>query len=222
MYPPVIQKLIDLFSKFPTVGPRTAARFVFYLTKLPQEKFDELLDSITDLRKSIKICSSCFNPFDPSTSSGQDEETLCPICRNASRDKTLLCVVEKETDLISIEKTKRYKGLYFILGGTIGLRKDDKNIRTPANAGNLDSLKYKYNLELRIEELKEKIKNSDFKEIIIATNPTTEGEATALLIEREIKSFDIKLTRLGRGLPVGGELEYADEETLGSAFEGRK
>ncbi len=196
MYPKSIQKLIDLFSKFPTIGPRTAARFVFYLIKLPQEKFDELLASIIDLKKAIKICSSCFNPFEDS------EETLCSICRDNSRDKTLLCVVEKETDLISIEKTKKYKGLYFILGGTISLKKDDKNIK--------------------IEELKERIKNNGFKEIIIATNSTTEGETTALFIKRELKPFNIKITRLGRGLPVGGELEYADEETLTSAFEGRK
>lgn len=198
MYPKSIQKLIDLFSKFPTVGPRTAARFVFYLTKLPQEKFDELLASLTDLRKSIKICSLCFNPFEDS------QEDICPICKDNSRDKTLLCIVEKETDLISIEKTKKYKGLYFILGGTIsGLKKNDKE-------------------KIRIEELKERIKNNLFKEIIIATNSTPEGEATALYIERELKTFNIKITRLGRGLPVGGELEYADEDTLSSAFEGRK
>jgi len=206
MYPPVIQKLIKLFSKFPTVGPRTAARFIFYLIKLPQEKFDEFLAAVTNLRKSIKICSSCFNPFEDS------EETLCPICKNGSRDKSLLCVVEKETDLISIEKTKKYKGLYFILGGTVSaLKKEDIE-------------------KLRIKELEERIKEPekfgvqgvDLKEIIIATNPTTEGEATALLLERELKPLEIKITRLGRGLPVGGELEYADEETLGSAFEGRK
>lgn len=197
MYPKSIQKLIDLFSKFPTIGPRTAARFVFYLIKLPQEKFDELLVSITNLRKSIKICSSCFNPFE-----SLNDVELCPICTDNSRDKTLLCIVEKETDLISIEKTKKYKGFYFILGGTVNLKKNDKNIRT--------------------EELKERIKNNGFKEIIIATNSTTEGETTALFIKRELKPFNIKITRLGRGLPVGGELEYADEETLTSAFEGRK
>lgn len=197
MYPPAIQKLIDLFSKFPTVGPRTAARFVFYLIKLPQDNFDELLNSITNLRKSIKICSFCFNPFEDS------EETLCSICRDNSRDKTLLCLIEKEIDLISIEKTKKYKGLYFILGGTINLNKNNKN-------------------NIKIEELKQRIENNGFKEIIIATNPTTEGEATALYIKRELKSFNIKITRLGRGLPVGGELEYTDEETLTSAFEGRK
>lgn len=201
MYPPIIQKLIELFSKFPTIGPRTASRFVFYLIKLPQEKIEELSSSINDLKKTIKICPSCFNPFDPSAGSGQGE--FCSICSDISRDKNLLCVVEKETDLISIEKTKKYKGLYFVLGGTVSLKKTDSK-------------------KVRIEELKEKVKNSDFKEIIIATNPTTEGEATALLIERELKPLGARTTRLGRGLPVGGELEYADPDTLMSAFEGRK
>jgi len=198
MYPKSIQKLIELFSKFPTVGPRTASRFIFYLIKLDQEKFDELLNSITDLRKAIKICSSCFNPFE-----SLDDTKLCPVCRDISRDKILLCIVEKEIDLISIEKTKKYKGLYFILGETINLKKSDKSIK-------------------RIEELKQRIENSNFQEIIIAFNPTTEGEATSLYIQRELKPFNIKITRLGRGLPMGGELEYADEETLSSAFEGRK
>jgi len=197
MHPRPIQKLIELFSKFPTVGPRTASRFVFYLIKLNQEKFDELLSSITDLRKAIKICSSCFNPFE-----ALDDANLCPICRDNSRDKTLLCIVEKEIDLISIEKTKKYKGLYFVLKGTISLKNNNKNIR--------------------IEELKQRIENSDFKEIIIATNSTTEGEATALLIQRELKPFNIKITRLGRGLPVGGELEYADPDTLSSSLDSRK
>ncbi len=200
MFPRSIQKLIDLFSKFPTVGPRTAARFVFYLTKLPQEKFEEILNSLKDLRQSIKVCSFCFNPFDPSANSGQ----VCPICQDKSRDKNLLCVVEKETDLVSIEKTKKYKGLYFILGGTIsGLKNNDKE-------------------KIRIEELKQRVKNGNFQEVIIATNPTVEGETTALLLERELKPLVVRTTRLGRGLPMGGELEYADDDTLGSAFEGRK
>jgi recombination protein RecR len=197
MYSPHIQKLIDLFSKFPTVGPRTAARFAFYLIKLPKDKFEELIDSLKELQDKTKLCPSCFNPFDPSSTS----EQLCPICQDKSRDRKLLCVVEKEADLNSIENTKKYKGLYFILGGTINLRKE-KNIR--------------------INELKEKIKNSHFEEIIIATNPTPEGETTALFLERELKGFNVKLTRLGRGLPVGGELEYADPDTLESSFQTRK
>jgi len=197
MYSPSIQKLIDLFSKFPTVGPRTAARFVFYLIKMPEDKFNELMTSIKSIKTTTRLCPSCFNPFEAS-----GENNLCPICSNNARDKSLLCVVEKEADLNSIENTKKYKGLYFVLGGTVNLRKDKKDIR--------------------IEELKEKIRGSDFQEIIIATNPTPEGESTSLFLERELKDFGIKTTRLGRGLPVGGELEYADPDTLESALETRK
>lgn len=196
-HPESIQKLIDIFSKFPTVGSRTAARFVFYLTKFSLEQTEELINSIKNLKESVKLCSFCFNPFELE----KPEQILCPICQDSLRDKSLLCIVEKETDLSSIENTKKYKGLYFILGGTVSLRKE-KNIR--------------------IEELKEKIKNGNFKEIIIAVNPTSEGEATSLFLERELKLFNIKITRLGRGLPVGGELEYADEQTLSSAFDGRR
>ena len=203
MYPPSIQKLINIFSKFPTVGPRTAARFVFYLMKLSQEEIDEIVKSVSTLREKVKLCSFCFKPFEPSTDSGQEGE-LCEICSNPSRDKTLLCVIEKETDLMPIEKTQKYHGRYFILGGTVSrLRKEDME-------------------KLRIKELQERIQGSPIEEIIIAVNPTTEGEATALYLERILKPLNKKTTRLGRGLPVGGELEYADEETLGSALEGRK
>ena len=200
MYPPSIQKLIDLFSKFPTVGPRTAARFVFYLMKISKEEggIEELINSISNLKKTVKICSCCFNPF-------EGEGELCSICADSSRDKTLLCVIEKETDLFTLEKTKKYKGLYFILGGTVStLKKADIE-------------------KLRTKELKERIETyPGIKEVIIATNPTTEGETTALYLERLLKPLNKKITRLGRGLPVGAELEYADEETLGSALEGRK
>jgi recombination protein RecR len=211
MFPPSIQKLIDLFSDFPTVGPRTAARFIFYLLKLPEKEFQNLLDSLKQLRSSIKTCQFCFNPFEEEKS-GQN---LCAICQNPKREKTLLCIVEKETDLISIEKTKKYNGIYFILGGNVSaLEKDDLQ-------------------KVRVGELEQRIKNpekfgqnANFKEIIIALNSTTEGEATGLYLERKIKSLKMptvpKTTHLARGLPVGGELEYADEETVGSAFEGRK
>lgn len=198
MYPKSIQKLIDLFAKFPTVGPRTAARFVFYLMTKKDEELNELIKAIQDLKKNVKICSLCFNPF-------EGEGEFCGICQNPIRDKNLLCIVEKETDLVSIEKTKTYKGLYFILGGTVSkLRKKDIK-------------------ELRIEKLKERVKqHPGIKEIIIATNPTPEGEATALYLERALKLFNKKISRLGRGLPIGGELEYADEQTLKEALEGRK
>jgi recombination protein RecR len=212
MYPKSIQKLIDLFSKFPTVGPRTASRFVFYLRNADKKEVKELLTSIINLRKNIKICSFCFNTF-------EGEKNLCDICSDPRINKNLLCVVEKESDLISLEKTRKYKGLYFILGGTVSkLKKEDVE-------------------KLRTKELVERIKNPakfgitnlKIQEIILAINPTTEGEATILYLERILKPLTcgeqgrtIKTTRLGRGLPLGAELEYADEETLGSALESRK
>ena len=203
MSSPAIQKLIDLFSKFPTVGPRTASRFVFYLLKLPEKDIEALVSAIAELKNRVKLCRACFNPFELSPNSNQEE--LCSICSNPGRDKTLLCVVANETDLAVIEKTKRYRGLSFILGGTVStLKKSDIE-------------------RLRIKELEERIKNqTELKEIIIATNPTQEGQATALYLERLLKPLEKKITRLGRGLPAGGELEYADEETLASALEGRK
>lgn len=208
MYPPSIQKLIEKFSKFPTVGPRTAARFVFYLLRISEKEIEELVSLISQLKKSIKLCSFCFNPF-------QGEGDLCSTCSNPSREKSLLCIVEKEADLNSLEKIKKYKGLYFILGGIVS------------------TLKKKDFEKLRTNELIERLKNpekfgilgADFQEIILAINPTPEGEATALYLERELKKnlpAGRRVTRLGRGLPVGGELEYADEDTLGSALEGRK
>jgi recombination protein RecR len=194
------QKLIELFSKFPTIGPRTASRFVYYLIKLPREDFDNLLTAMKKLREDTRICSFCFNPYEKS----DNDSPLCPICRNPSKDKTILCVVEKENDLLSIEKTNKYNGLYFILGGVLsGLSENDIK-------------------KIRIEQLEKRIKDADFKEIIIATNPTQEGETTALYLQRRLKPANIKITRLGRGLPIGGELEYADEQTLESALEGRK
>jgi len=193
-YPPSIQKLIDSFSKFPTVGPKTAARFVFHLLKSDKEEIDELIYSVSNLKTNIKSCFFCFNSFELTATNKNNG--LCKICSDVSRDKSQLCIVEKETDLLAIEKIKKYKGRYFILDGAVSRL---------------------------IEELKKRIKNnSEIKEIIIATNSTTEGEAKALYLERELKLFNIKITRLARGLPMGGELEYADNETLKNALEGRK
>ena len=198
-----IEKLKDIFSRFPSIGHRTAHRFVFYLLKLPKEKIDELTIAIQELKNKIKFCDFCFNPH-------ESENNLCPICSSFSRNKNLLCIVEKETDLISIESAKKYNGLYFILGGTVATMK-------------------KSDIEnLRIKELQERIRDAkyNFSEIIIATNPTPEGKATSILIETALKETPqfagLKITHLAKGLPVGGELEYADEETLESAFEGRK
>src|SRR3989344_6105493 len=144
-YSPAIQKLIEQFSKFPTVGPRTAARFVFYLLKLPEEEIKQLAKSVSSLQEKVKLCSFCFKPFEL----GDD---LCEICSGPQRDKALLCVVEKETDLETIENTKKYRGLYFILGGNVSrLRKQDLE-------------------KLRTKELLAKAKAPEIKEIIIATN----------------------------------------------------
>ncbi|OHA70771.1 MAG: recombination protein RecR [Candidatus Wildermuthbacteria bacterium RIFCSPLOWO2_12_FULL_40_9] len=201
MFSPTIQKLIDLFAKFPTVGPRTAARFVFYLLKLPGEEAEKIISAISNLKEKVKTCHSCFNSF-------EGEGKLCVICKDSNRDKSLLCVVEKESDLASIEKIKKYNGLYFILGETVStLKKSDL-------------------LKLRTKELEERIKEQkNIQEIIIAINPTAEGETIALYLEKLLKKAlpeGKRVTRLGRGLPLGGEIEYADEETISSAFEGRR
>lgn len=204
-YPEPIQKLIDYFVKFPGVGPKTAARFVFYLLETNNSEIKELPKAISELKNSLKVCKFCFKFFE--TNGG-----LCEICADRSRDKNTLCIIEKQTDLASIEKNKIYKGLYFILGATISNLKEE-NIK-----------------KLRIEQLENRIKNPEkfgmpdvsLNEIILALNPTVDGEATALYLERTLKPLNKKITRLGRGLPAGGELEYADIETIRSAFERRK
>jgi len=196
-----IDKLIEIFRRFPTVGTRTASRFVYYLMKQPNERIKELTDAIVELKNKIKLCELCFNPF-------EGDGTVCQICKNTSRNKNLLCIVEKESDLLSLESTRKFSGLYFILGGTVAtMRKEDIS-------------------QLRIEELKKRVLQNNFTEIIVALNPTPEGRTTSVLVEQTIKDIGNspapKLTHLARGIPVGGELEYADEETLESALEGRK
>jgi recombination protein RecR len=166
--------------------------------RLDNAKVKELIQAITDMKVNIKTCPMCFNIY-------ESEKTLCPVCANVKRDKTQLCVVAGETDLATIEKTKIYKGLYFVLGGTV-------------------STLHKESLSgLRIAELENRVKTSQsIKEIILAINPTSEGYATILYLEKILKPLGKRITKLGVGLPMGGELEYADEETLSSALEGRK
>lgn len=214
MLSPAIQKLVDLFSRFPTVGPRTAARFVYYLIRMPQDEFGRFVETLENLKESVKKCYFCLNPFE-SDSGGQN---LCQICRDPGREKNILSIVERETDIEAIEKTKKYKGLYFVAGGPI----------SPSKKEMFETLQIK-ELEERIKEPAKFLgSESNFDEIILAINPTTEGEAAALFIERRLKEIDMppdhifKITRLARGLPSGGELEYADPDTLGSSFEQRK
>jgi len=201
MYSKSIQKLIEHFSKFPTVGRRTAERFVFYLMKTSKPEARELIESIAELKNKVKTCASCFKSF-------EGEQKLCPICSDARRDKKVICVVEKEVDLESIEKTRKFKGTYLILGETFLSAEKEKN---------------KEEIEKRIEKLIERIKGEPvLNEIILAVNPTPAGNNTCLWIQRKLKPLNIKTTHLGCGLPVGGELEYADGETISSAFESRK
>lgn len=209
MYPEPIQKLAALFSRLPGIGPRMGARIAFYLLKVPEQEVQELGEALLQLHKRMRLCVFCFNPFSPASES---KSPLCPVCSDSGRAKDTLCIVEKESDLEALEATRAYHGLYFILGGTVGmLRKVDMK-------------------HLRMEELKERVANpkkfgiaaTAFTEAILAMNLTTEGEATALFLERILDPLGIKTTRLGRGLPVGGELEYSDPETLKQSLENRR
>jgi len=202
MYSPKIQKLIELFSRFPGIGPKTAARFVFFLTRNSKSENQEFAKAISAL-KEIKICKFCRKFH-------QENNELCSICSNKARHNGILCIIEKETDLVTIENTNLYPGLYFILGAS------------------LLALKKQGLAEERINEARKKIKNPQnfglegkFKEIILALNPTPQGETTALFLERTFSDL-AKITRLGRGLPIGGEIEYADRETILLAFSNRK
>ena len=192
MFPKSFQTLIDHFSSLPSIGPKLAERLVLYLWKQDRSKLDDFGEGIKSLKNNIRFCENCFNIA---------EEKLCVICADKKRDNGMICVVEDPLDIIALEKTRHFNGLYHVLGGTI----------TAQNNG-----------DLKIAELKNRLKSSEAKEIILATNPTTEGEATALYIARLVKPLNVKVTRLARGLPTGGDIEYADEATLSGAIEGRK
>lgn len=197
--PRSVQKAIDELAKLPGIGPKTAGRLVFYLLSRPETETKGLGSSLLELQENLLRCSQCFNitEVDP-----------CPICSDSSRDLTILAVVEEPLDIISMEKAQ-FAGHYHVLGGAI----------SPINGIGPG--------ELRIDELMVRIKNdSPIREIILATNPTLEGEATAMYIDREIAKLNsskkLKVTRIARGLPIGGDLEYADELTVSRALEGRR
>lgn len=201
MLSPTIENLIKIFSKFPTIGPKTAARFVFYLLQSPALTSDELIKSIQNLKNNTKFCPMCFKVFENNASQ------FCEICSNTYRDKSIVCVVEKEIDLEAIEKTATYKGLYFILGGVLPILKKEIAEQT---------------LDSRLAKLAERIKNNGIKEIILAINLTPEGQNTILWLKRKLNECNIKISQLAQGMPLGGEIEYADEQTITSAIEGRK
>lgn len=192
--PKPIQNLIEAFERLPGIGPKTAQRLTFYLLHAPKEEAAALAQAATDMKDKTKLCSICFNI---------GEEDPCAICSDDSRDKSVVAVVEDPLDVLAMERAG-FKGLYHVLHGVI------------APMDNIGPN------ELHIREILPRFKDGIVKEIILATNPTMEGEATAMYIQRLIGPLGIKITRIARGLPVGGDLEYADETTLNRALEGRK
>jgi recombination protein RecR len=186
--------LIDEFQKMPGIGPKSAQRLAFYVLSTPQGEAEKLADTIKEAKKRIKYCSSCFNIT---------EDDPCRICSNGVRDKSSICVVAEPKDLIALEKMRQYRGLYHVLGGVI----------SPLDGMGPENL--------RIKELLQRI-TPDVKEIVLAMNPSVEGEATIIYIMKLVKPLGVKLTRIAYGLPVGSDMDYADEVTLTKAFEGRR
>jgi recombination protein RecR len=201
-YPAPLARLIQELSKLPGIGEKTAARLAFHLLKGKKDDVFNLSDSIGKLRKEMGLCRTCFGFSEVDQQNG--ETTLCMICRNPERDRQSICVVEEPSDLIAVERSQEFRGLYHVLHGTI----------SPLDGIGPDAL--------RIKELLERIKNGVVQEIIVATNPTMDGEATALYLSKVIKPLGIAVTRIARGLPMGGDLEYTDAVTLGKALEGRR
>ena len=194
-YSPSIEKLIESFEKLPSIGHKTAVRLAFHMLELNNEDTKEFIDSIVNAKKNLKYCSTCFNISDTDP---------CPICNSPKRDSSLICVVEDVRDIMAMERTHEFKGVYHVLHGTI----------SPMNGIGPEDIK--------IKELLTRIGSNDIKEIIIATNPRVEGEATAIYLSKILKPLGIKVTRIAHGIPVGGDLEYTDEITLTKALEGRR
>jgi len=193
-YSPSIEKLIESFEKLPSIGHKTAQRLAFYMLDLSQEEAEEFTNSIINAKKNLHFCSKCFNISDTDP---------CNICSNPKRDSSIICVVEDVRDVVAMERTHEYNGVYHVLHGSI----------SPMNGVGPDDIK--------IKELLSRTMNGDVNEVILATNPRVEGEATSMYISKLLKPLGIKTTRIARGIPVGGDLEYTDEITLTKALEGR-
>lgn len=195
MYDGIVQDLIDEFGRLPGVGPKSAQRITFHILQTPTFDVSRLAQLLGELRERVRFCEICGNV---------SEQDRCGICRDTRRDDTLICVVEDAKDVSAIERTREFRGLYHVLGGAIspiaGIGPDD----------------------LRITQLMQRLADGRVQEVILATNPNLEGEATATYLSRLLHTLEITVTRLASGLPVGGDLEYADEVTLGRAFEGRR
>ncbi len=195
MFEGPVQDLIDALRRLPGIGYKSAQRLAFHLLKAPAEEAHGLADAIVAAKQKVAICKTCFN-----VSEGEQ----CNFCRDPKRDSTVVCVVEEPGDIIAVERTQEFRGRYHVLGGHIspmdGIGPDD----------------------LRIRELLHRVGGGEIKEVILCTNPTVEGEATAIYLAGLIRPLDVRVTRIASGLPVGGDLEYADEVTLGRALEGRR
>jgi recombination protein RecR len=189
-----ISRVVDELSRLPGIGPKTAQRLTYHLLRAPSEIADALADSIKDLKKKVTLCSQCFNIT---------EQTPCVVCSDSRREPSPLCVVEEPLDVLAIERTGQFNGQYHVLHGAL----------SPMEGIGPD--------ELKISELGQRLKSGSVQEVIIATNPNLEGDATAMYLTRLIQPLGITVTRLARGLPVGGDLEYADEITVSNALSGR-
>ena len=201
-YPAPLARVIQELSKLPGIGEKTAARLAFHMLKAKKEGVFSLAESIGKLRREVGLCRNCFGFSEVNPLNG--ETALCGICANMEREQDQICVVEDPADLIAVEKSQEFKGRYHVLHGTI----------SPLDGIGPDAL--------RIKELLERLKAGGVREVIVATNPTMDGEATALYLSKVIKPLGIAVTRIARGLPMGGDLEYTDVVTLGKALEGRR
>ncbi len=195
LYSPSIEKLIESFERLPSIGHKTAARLAFHILNSSEEETNEFIASIVNAKKNLKYCSKCYNISDTDP---------CTICGNPKRDNAIICVVEDVRDIIAMEKTHEFKGVYHVLHGSI----------SPMNGIGPDDIK--------IRELLARLMEGQVKEVILATNPRVEGEATAMYLSKLIKPLGITVTRIAHGIPVGGDLEYTDEITLTKALEGRR
>ncbi len=195
--PKPVQNLVDAFSRLPGIGPKTASRLTFFLLRAPEDISQSLADALKGIKENTRLCEVCFNITNKDTH-------ICEICASETRDRDVLCVVEEPLDVLAIEKTAGYNGLYHVLHGVLspieGIGPED----------------------IKIKELYERIKNNDFKEVILATNPSMEGDATAMYLHERLSPLGIRVTRLALGLPVGGDLEYADQSTLLRSLAGRQ